>query len=176
MAGVVKKISLFVFVLSALCLSSCSKYSVFVDEGAVIKENAKQMMQCVIDRDAEKLLTFFPADMQENESEETLEEIGTLFEFIDGDIVSYSYHSGSKSGSMSEFEHDYYYCTPEFRKIETTTGKIYTLQFGYQYIWKEKPEYEGLNKITIFPGESWADLDKGVVVGKNRYDPPDGVF
>lgn len=166
MADLVKKVLTSIFICAISCLSSCSKYSVFVDEDIVIKENAEQMMQCIIDRDAEKLLTFFSADMQENESEKTLEEIEKLFEFIDGDIVSYIYDSGGTRGSTSNFEYDFYLCYPTFQSVETTTGKIYTIRFAYNYIWKEKPEQEGFSRIKAFPGEDWGNLDKGVTVGK----------
>lgn len=161
MVGFVKKISLLVFVFSFLCLSSC------VNHSAVIKENAEEMMQCIIDRDAERLLTFFSSDIQENESEKTLEEIEKLFEFIDGDIISYTYSSGGGRRSVRDGEFVFYYRRPTFEKTETTTGKIYTIRFEYYYIWKEKPKQEGLCVITAFPGEDWADSDKGVTVGKD---------
>lgn len=165
MTGLVKKISLLFFICFIVCLSSCSNRS------AAVKKNAEQMMQCIIDRDAEKLLTFFSKDMRENESEKTLEEIEALFEFIDGDIVSYSYFSGNASKRSNNFEFDYYHCTPTFNRTETTTDKIYTIRFYYYYIWKEKPEYEGISKIIAFRGEDWANSEKGVTVGK-LYDPP----
>lgn len=160
MTGLVKKFSLLVFLLAILCLSSC------VNHSAVIKENAEEMMQCIIDRDAERLLTFFSSDIQENESEKTLEEIEALFEFIDGDIVSYSYFSGGGSDSVSHGEVTFDFRSPEFQRTETTTGKIYTIELAYFYIWKEKPECEGLCKITAFPGEDWGNRDDGVTVGK----------
>lgn len=160
MVGLVKKTSLLLFVLVILCLSSC------VNHSAVIKENAEEMMQCIIDRDAEKLLTYFSEDIRENRTEETLEEIEKLFEFIDGDIVSYIYDSGGTRGSTSNFEYDFYLCYPTFQSVETTTGKIYTIRFAYNYIWKEKPEQEGFSRIKAFSGEDWVNLDKGVTVGK----------
>ncbi|MDE7233812.1 MAG: DUF5104 domain-containing protein, partial [Ruminiclostridium sp.] len=91
--------------------------------------------------------------------------------FIDADIASYSYTQGGGSKGTSNFEFDYYHCYPTFKSSETITGKIYTIQFAYYYIWKEKPEYEGVSKITAFTGEDWADSDKGVTVGK-YYDLP----
>lgn len=166
MASLTKKVSLLVFVLSVLCLSSCSKYSTLNFPGLTVKGNAEQMMQCIIDRDAEKLLTYFSKDIRENESEETLEEIEALFEFIDGDIVSYSYFSGGGADSTGNFEYDYYFCTPEFQKTETTTGKIYTIQLSYWYLWQEKPECEGLCKITAFPEEEGKSRNDGVTVGE----------
>lgn len=161
MAGLVKKISLLFFVCFIVCLSSCSNRS------ATVKKNAEQMMQCIIDRDAEKLLTFFSKDMRENESEKTLEEIEALFEFIDGDIVSYSYFSGGGSDSVSHGEVTFDFRTPKFQRTETTTGKIYTIELTYFHIWKEKPECEGLCKITAWPDEEGKKRDDGVTVGKN---------
>lgn len=160
MAGLVKKISLLVFICFIVCLSSCSNRS------ATVKKNTEQMMQCIIDRDAEKLLTFFSKDMRENESEKTLEEIEALFEFIDGDIVSYSYFSGGGSDSVSHGEVTFDVRTPQFQRTETTTGKIYTIELAYFHIWKEKPECEGLCKITAWPDEEGKKRDDGVTVGK----------
>lgn len=168
MAGLVKKISLFVFILSVLCLSSCGNSRAFVYHSPIIRENAEQMFQCIIDRDAEGLLAFFSAEMQENESEKTLEEIEKLFEFIDGDIASYSYHLGGGKGSINNLEYDYYLCHPTFQSVETTTGKIYTIRFTYNYIWKDKPEQEGLSRIRVFYEKG---SDKEAIVGK-LYDTP----
>lgn len=165
MTGLVKKFSLLLFVLSILCLSSC------VDHNAIINENSEQMLQCIIDRDAEKLLTYFSEDIRENRTEKTLEEIEKLFEFIDGDIVSYTRFSGGEAKTTSGGEIIFWHCTPQFRSAKTTTGEIYTIQFSYRYIWKEKPECEGLCRIIAFPGEDWGNWDKRVTVGK-RYKLP----
>ncbi len=76
MTGLVKKFSLLLFVLSILCLSSC------VDHNAIINENSEQMLQCIIDRDAEKLLTYFSEDIRENRTEKTLEEIESFLNLL----------------------------------------------------------------------------------------------
>lgn len=166
MSGLVKKILLATLFAPVLFLSSCGNRSVFIDHDAIIKENAEQMMQCIVDRDAERLLTYFSEDIRENESEETLEEIEKAFEFIDGDIVSYSYFSGGGSDSVSHGEITFDVHTPKFQRMETTTGKIYTIELAYFYIWKEKPECEGLCKITAYPEEDGKNRDDGVTVGK----------
>lgn len=166
MSGLVKKILLATLFVPALFLSSCGNHSVFIDHEAIIKENAEQMLQCIIDRDAERLLTFFSDDIQENRSEETLEEIEKLFEFIDGDIVSYTYNWGGAAGSTNDFQFYFYCYEPIFQRTETTTGKIYTIRFAYNYIWEEKPECEGLCKITAYPEEDGKNRDDGVTVGK----------
>ena len=126
------------------------KYNVFID----IK--VKSWIKCFEKEDADELFKSFCDDIKDNHSDETLEEIKTAFEFIDGDIVSYKYEGqGSGGAAKDNFVIILYYCYPQFR-IETSTGKKYVIDFCYNYIWKKKPEREGIEsiRITNYEGES----------------------
>ncbi len=101
------------------------------------------MMQCVVDRNAERLFSFFNDDMKNNYSEHTLKEIQQLFDYIDGSEENK--HDG----------HIYYYnCYPKF-EFTTDTNHEYTIEFSYHYIWDKYPQYEGVNMIFIRNRKDW---------------------
>ena len=136
-----------------------------VDEGN-IKENAVRMMECIVNKDSEKLFDFYNKDMKDNYQDSSLDEIRQLFEYIDGAITSYNYEG---KGGGQEAKNDgiicYYSCHPEF-DFTTDTGQTYTISFSYKYIWNEHPEYEGINMIQICKDGNWGEK---LIIGKNYY-------
>lgn len=120
------------------------------------------------EEDADRLLKWFSDDIKNNRSDETLEEIEAAFEFIEGDIISCKYGGDSSGGKTKDnFITIRYYCYPIFY-IETSAGKKYTIEFWYNYIWKEKPEREGIGIIRIINYEgdskfSGDEVDVGMV-------------
>ncbi|MDE6253166.1 MAG: DUF5104 domain-containing protein [Lachnospiraceae bacterium] len=158
----VKKFLIISLLLVCVLLTSCTmKYH------SDIKKETKTWINYFKEEDAEGLLELFCSDIKNNYYDETLEEIEAAFEFIDGDIVSYKYKGEGSSGqTKDDFKTKLYYCYPEYQ-IETSTGKKYTIMFRYNYIWKEKPEYEGIARIWIvnYQGDDEFDGDE-VVVGR----------
>ena len=61
-----------------------------VDEGN-IKENAVRMMECIVNKDSEKLFDFYNKDMKDNYQVSYLEEIRLIFDYIAGAITSYNF-------------------------------------------------------------------------------------
>ncbi len=152
-----KKFSVFVlFVMISLILSSCmvAEYVVYKSD---IEQNATQMMECVVNQDAEGLFELYSSD-----NSGSLKEIQKLFDYYDGKIVSYDYE-GKGGGNRTTgngkilFEH----CYPEF-DFTTDTGKTYTIEFGYINICDERPEREGITSIRICEN---GDLGNQLVVG-----------
>jgi hypothetical protein len=147
-----------------MILSSCI-VNEHVDEGD-IKENAIQMMECIVNENSEELFDFYNNDMKENDQNNSLKEIQQLFEYIDGAIISYNYEG--KGGGEEDKNNgiiNYYSCYPEF-DFTTDTGQTYTISFSYKYIWNEHPEYEGINMIQICKDGNWCEK---LVIGKNYY-------
>ena len=77
------------FALSLIMIFSSCIVNEHVDEGN-IKENAVRMMECIVNKDSEKLFDFYNKDMKDNYQDSSLDEIRQLFEYIDGVITSYS--------------------------------------------------------------------------------------
>ncbi|MDE6253167.1 MAG: DUF5104 domain-containing protein [Lachnospiraceae bacterium] len=140
----VKKFLIIILLPVCVLLTSCTmKYH------SDIKKETKTWIKYFKEEDAEGLLEVFCSDIKDNYSDETLEEIEAAFEFIDGDIVSYEFESESGSRQTKDnFKTKLYYCYPVYF-IKTNMGKKYTIKFCYNYIWKEKPEYEGIESIRL---------------------------
>lgn len=153
------------FALSLIMILSSCIVNEHVDEGD-IKENAIQMMECIVNENSEELFDFYNNDMKENDQNNSLKEIQQLFEYIDGAIISYNYEG--KGGGEEDKNNgiiNYYSCYPEF-DFTTDTGQTYTISFSYKYIWNEHPEYEGINMIQICKDGNWCEK---LVIGKNYY-------
>lgn len=85
MDSLVKIMGSFLALSLIMILSSCI-VNEHVDEGN-IKENAVQMMECIVNKDSEKLFDFYNKDMKDNYQDSSLDEIRQLFEYIDGAIT-----------------------------------------------------------------------------------------
>ena len=113
MDSLVKIMGSFLALSLIMILSSCI-VNEHVDEGD-IKENAVRMMECIVNKDSEKLFDFYNKDMKDNYQDSSLDEIRQLFEYIDGAITSYNYEG---KGGGQEAKNDgiiyYYSCHPEF--------------------------------------------------------------
>ena len=164
MDSLVKIMGSFLALSLIMIFSSCI-VNEHVDEGN-IKENAVRMMECIVNKDSEKLFDFYNKDMKENYQDSSLDEIRQLFEYIDGAITSYNYEG---KGGGQEAKNDgiicYYSCHPEF-DFTTDTGQTYTISFSYLYIWNEHPEYEGINMIQICKDGNWGEK---LIIGRNYY-------
>lgn len=65
------------FALSLIMILSSCIVNEHVDEGD-IKENAVRMMECIVNKDSEKLFDFYNKDMKENYQDSSLDEIRQL--------------------------------------------------------------------------------------------------
>ncbi|MDE6232666.1 MAG: DUF5104 domain-containing protein, partial [Lachnospiraceae bacterium] len=147
--------------LVCVLLTSCTmKYR------SDIKKESKTWIKYFKEEDAEGLIELFCSDIKDNYYDETLEEIETAFEFIDGDIVSYEFESEySLAQTKDNFKTIFYCCDPVYF-VETNKGEKYMIRFCYHYIWKEKPEREGVGSIRVlYEGDSKFNDDE-VLVGK----------
>ncbi len=164
MAYVVKCYLMISLLLSLFCMTSCT-VNQHVDENE-IQNNAEKMMECIVDGDSAGLFDYYNKDMKDNYSDQSLKEINTLLEYINGKIISYDY-AGSSGGE--ENKHDgkiyYYSCYPKF-VITTDAKKTYTIEFSYHYIWDEHPEYEGINMIFIREDN---DYNTELSIGRNYF-------
>lgn len=140
----VKKSLIVSVLLICVFITSCTmKYH------SDIKNESKTWIKYFKEEDAEGLLELFCDNIKDNYADDTLEEIADAYDFIEGDIVSYDFESESGSRqSKDNFKTKLYYCYPVYY-IKTNTGKKYTIKFCYNYIWKEKPECEGVESIRI---------------------------
>mgnify|MGYP007046523592 FL=1 len=155
MDSLVKIMGSFLALSLIMILSSCI-VNEHVDEGN-IKENAVRMMECIVNKDSEKLFDFYNKDMKDNYKDSSLDEIRQLFEYIDGAITSYNYEG---KGGGEEAKNNgiiyYYSCHPEFDFTTET----------HHYIWNEHPEYEGINMIQICKDGNWGEK---LIIGRNHY-------
>ncbi len=119
-----------------------------VDKEKIHKES-EQWMECIVKEDADALFEYLAPRIQSNK-EEVMEQMEAFFEAIDGKIISYEY-----DGFYGEDEHIedgktvYYSCHPKYPSVITDSGKEYSIKFTFEDVWKERPECEGITKISV---------------------------
>lgn len=161
MVNLVKKISLISILLFSFLLTSCTDNQQ-VDKKE-IKNTVEQMMEYIVDKDAENVFNFFTLDIRNNRKDITMEEIQQAFDYIDGNITSYdAVEIGGEEEHKEEGKIEFFHCLPEVCNVTTDTGCKYTIRFTYGYIWTEKPEREGIWKIYIIDEEN---SDSNMVIG-----------
>ncbi len=144
MVGMVKKTLIIIIQLMCVFITSCT-----IEYHYDIDKKAKTWIQYFKNEDVDGLFKLFCSDIKDNYSDKTLDEIRMAFEFIDGDIVEYKYKGEGGGGQTKDnYKTILYYCYPEYL-IETSTGKKYNIIFSYKYIWKAKPECEGIGSIRV---------------------------
>lgn len=162
MDNLVKRVVLIVILCLALVFAICRNEMLI--HHSKIKNTMEQAMEYFANKDINSLMLMFTEDIQENRKDETIEEIEALYEFFDDEIVSYSYSKEGGGERANRYEEIYYYhCCPEF-KVITNNGDEYIVEFSYHYIWNDKPEKEGINKIYVYvEGEYSNGIGAGIV-------------
>ncbi len=144
-------------IILMITLCSCSivsNFNDFVNREKEIKTTAQQVMQCIVDENKEKLLTFFSFDALNSHAEEIYPKIDSAFEFINGKIVSYEYAGKGGGGATTHYgKTTYLHCLPTFRNVITDTGFKYEIRISFFHTWQEKPEREGVARIKIIDAE-----------------------
>lgn len=157
------------FILILVCLFLCTGCFSEDISYRMVKERAEEYMKCFVDKDEEKLFSYFAEDRKTDRKERTMEEIKYAFDsVIDGNIVSYKY--GGDGGGREAFDCGkikHYSRFPNFCDVTTDTGKRYMIEFSYYHVWREHPELEGLRYIHIYTAN---DFTKHLFVIGGQYD------
>ena len=162
MDSFLKKILCLVMIISLIIVSSSCMFNEHINSWD-LQNVAEKWMECIKNRDADALFEYFSQDIKDDRSEKTMDEIHQLLNYIDGNIISYKYHSGGMR-EKKEKGHIYYYdFNPTFEEVETDSGKTYTIYFACHYIYDEKPEHEGLEEIDIWENDN---KDKELDIGE----------
>ena len=152
---------LFITIIFVLFFSSCIQNQHVSDKE--IKTHMECIMECIVAEDADTLLSYFCADIQNNRAFATEKEIELFFDYIDGNIVSYKYHSGGGIETKENGIIELYICDPEFREVTTDTGHTYTIEICYAHIDLENPTQEGIYQLIVFENN---DRSTKFVVGE----------
>ena len=135
-----------------------------------IETMAQQIMQCIVDENKEKLLTFFSSDIQRNHAQQIELELDRAFEFINGKIVSYKYNGiHGEYESINSGSIDFFGCSAEFCNVTTDTGFEYVVRLPFYYTWREKPEREGISMIAILDAKNFNNyVEVGFIYSDNE--------
>lgn len=162
-----KKIS-FTIILFCSCVILLTGCFDFLDSTQVRKKIEK-IMECIKEKDENKLFEYFSEYIRDNRKEETMEEIHRFFIYINGKIVSYEYNDGGMDSSTDRGETLFYCAVPDV-KIKTDTGKKYIIQFTYLHKWVEYPDREGLCSVLLHQGWEFDSAHAYEVGGFDIYD------
>ena len=142
---------LILFGLSLMLCGCASSSSTYVSPETVVRKQIEIILQAVIDRDEKAIEELFCPYVREHD-EQLQEEIIGMFDFIDGDIVSYDepeiYRNGGTMTPLDGYvERSFGF---DVTNIYTSTGKVYSLGHDVYLVFKEKSDYVGVYDITVF--------------------------
>ena len=146
-----KKYKIIVFFLSFAILCGCALPSgMYSTPNEEMKQQMMTILQAVIDKDVNTIEELFCPYIKEHD-EQLQEEITALFEFIDGDIISYDEPEVSRGGGTMAGLEGYVKMSMSARiNVYTSTGKMYQLGYGAYPVYKEKPDYVGVTNMVVY--------------------------
>lgn len=137
----------FLIALGMFFLTACS-FTRSNSPGKIAREQLNTILNCIETNDIETIKSLFAPGLQENL--ELDEQIRSLLNFIDGEIVSYSEPFGGKgSGMVSDGETVYQELYGVISDIQTDTGKTYRLNHSAILKNKNYPDALGVYYIRI---------------------------
>ncbi|SCP98653.1 DUF5104 domain-containing protein [Anaerobium acetethylicum] len=144
-----------IFLSSFLCLiflslSGCVRSSGdYLTDEQITEQVSNELMEALVIEDLQAVKALLCPYFQETHSELD-KEISGIFDFMDGDIISYDEPDGALSGgATTDWEWVEKSAIPEIVNIKTTGGKKYTISYMYYFINKENPELLGIAYINV---------------------------
>ena len=114
----------------------------------IATEQSEYIMECIVNKDKEGLKSIFSKHVAETHDLD--EEIDELFEFIDGEIISYDTPEGNEGGyTRRDGEYTEKELNGHTENIKTDNGKIYRVGFMMYQICKSNPDFVGVDLIVI---------------------------
>ena len=141
-----------IFEVVAILLCACgTRHKKKLSSEALARKQVEISLQAIKDEDPKPIEKMFCKYVKENVLD-LEEKIREMFDFIDGDIVSYgmvsggisSYSNTEKEGRVEET------VDAGIVDIKTSTGKTYALGQGFFTINKKHPDYVGMTNITVW--------------------------
>ena len=157
-----KKFSSTFLCLIFLSLSGCvCTNGDYLTNEQITEQVSNELMEALVNKDLRAVKALLCPYFQETHSELD-EEIRGIFDFMDGDIVSYDEPEGTISGGGSAIDEEWVekYAMPEIINIKTNSGRKYTIRYMYYVINKENPELLGIAYINVVLNNDKDDLLK----------------
>lgn len=148
----IKRIKLLVVIeIIALLVCGCRIRYEPSEYGNPAVEQGEIIIKAVIDKKTEPIKALFCPYIIENHPD--LEnEIRGMFEFMDGDIISYDEPFGDETGFKTDAKEgrieEAISC--EIKNVKTSTGRTYRIGCGAFTKFKKYPQYIGVTDITVF--------------------------
>ena len=150
----IKKIIASFIVFSLALFQGCSLNDEYITPDEIAKNQSETIINCVKNKDLDSLKEILCEKLKSKDDIEV--EIQELFDFIDGNIISYDEPIGRVRGGKT---------TPEetilkkagghIESIVTDTGRHYLIQFSSCIINKGNEDYIGVYSITILDKDKY---------------------
>lgn len=148
--------------LIIMTLSGCIRSSEHhITSYEAMTQKGDEMIEAIMSKDVHAVKESLCLYIQDTHVE-LEEQISGIFEFIDGEIVSFDEpNEVLASGHTIEEEWVERYITGEIKNIKTSTNQVYRIIYTYYLINKEQPEYLGITHIDVIVDGAERDPVKG---------------
>ncbi len=156
--------------LATIFLSGCFNSSKeYTPPDEIARQQSQAIIEHIENKNSEGLKAMFCEKLKSRDNIDN--EIEELFDFIDGEIVSYDTPYGSvQSKSATPKGTEELGLDGDISNIKTSTGKIYVVTFYSYLINKEDEDSVGITTVSIFdedtydPEEGYPDYGKYSIV------------
>ncbi len=148
-----------------LTFSSCQLLSedksIVLNQGKIFKEDAEGVYSAFRDRDTEELEDMFCEKAAKDQ--DLRMEIESIFDFIDGNIISYEkFFCSGESTSVEDGKTIRLNGEPNLMNVKTDSGALYRIQFSDILIYDADPTWVGIAEIAVtrIENDSYTDSFK----------------
>ena len=146
-----KKIVSVCLVVILVILSGCiNENKDYKTPDQIIKEMSENLVKFVMNEDTEGINALLCPRFKDT-NRDIDSQIQGMFDFIEGDIVSYDEPTGAGCGGRSTAEEGWVekLTMPNINNIKTTSNKTYQITYVYNFINKEEPDLVVIETINV---------------------------
>ena len=136
--------------------SGCfSGYEKGMSPGHIAKTLGPQIVEYINNNDAESLKELYSEEVYNTSSCNLDEELQGLFDFVNGNITSYTIRMGSESYSGGKGKIAKNNFDVRIENVGTDTGETYIIVFGYISVDSEQPKRVGMYRLSAYDDDDY---------------------
>lgn len=170
--------------ISVVILTGCfnltdENHRIYINRKEIAKEHAESLIESIQTNNIDSIADLFNQEIQSSEPNLN-KNINNLYDYMDGNIVSYDSISMVDGYSMREGQYVDIHINTEIRGIKTDTDNWYSIEINDFLIYSEDVDQEGAKSILIFHKKDINSGPENIIdcysVGSGEITDFNGVF
>lgn len=132
-----------------------SEYENGMTPGRIAKTLGPQIVDYINNNDSESMKALYSEEVHNTSSCDLDEELQKLFDFVNGNITSYSIRMGSESSSGEKGKIVKNNFDVRIEDVQTDTGETYIIVFGYISVDSDQPDCVGMYRLSVYDNDDY---------------------